>query len=50
LFRLTRTELSGLHRDIAAALAAMPDSDGGARSAGDDKTLRCASSRATKAF
>lgn len=27
LFRLTRAELFGLHRDIAAALAAMPDSD-----------------------
>ena len=27
LFRRTRAELFGLHRDIAAALAAMPDSD-----------------------
>ena len=27
LFRLTRAELLGLHRDIATALAAMPDSD-----------------------
>jgi len=27
LFRLTRAELFGLHRDIAAALAVMPDSD-----------------------
>jgi hypothetical protein len=27
LFLLTRAELIGLHRDIAAALAAIPDSD-----------------------
>jgi hypothetical protein len=27
LFRLTRAELFGLYRDIANALAAMPDSD-----------------------
>ena len=27
LFRLTRTELFGLYRDIVNALAAMPDSD-----------------------
>ena len=27
LFRLTRAELSGLHREIANALAAMPDGD-----------------------
>ncbi len=27
LFRLTRAELFGLYRDIAIALAAMPDSD-----------------------
>jgi hypothetical protein len=27
LFRLTRAELFGLHRDIAKALAAMPDGD-----------------------
>jgi hypothetical protein len=27
LFRLRRAELFGLHRDIAAALASMPDSD-----------------------
>jgi hypothetical protein len=27
LFRLTRAELFGLHREIANALAAMPDSD-----------------------
>ena len=27
LFRLTRAELFGLYRDIASALAAMPDSD-----------------------
>ena len=30
LFRLTRAELFGLHRDIAAALAVMPDSESGA--------------------
>ncbi len=27
LFRLTRAELFGLHREIADALAAMPDND-----------------------
>jgi hypothetical protein len=27
LFRLTRAELFGLHRDVAVALAAMPDSN-----------------------
>jgi hypothetical protein len=27
LFRLTRADLFGLHRDIANALAAMPDGD-----------------------
>ena len=27
LFRLTRAELFGLHREIANAFAAMPDSD-----------------------
>ena len=27
LFRLTRAELFGLYRDIATALAALPDSD-----------------------
>jgi len=27
LFRLTRTELFGLYRDIVNALAAMPDND-----------------------
>jgi hypothetical protein len=38
LFRLTRAELFGLHRDIAAALAAMPDSAETGHRSGNDHT------------